>query len=73
MSKYKNSTQGVIVKEILKEIKKEDDVRKLMLERISQLNFPQELIKAYEDCITYSKGKIKGLQQTIKMLETEDL
>ena len=73
MSKYKNSTQGVIVKEILKEIQKEDDVRKLMLERISQLNFPQELIKAYEDCITYSKGKIKGLQQAIKTLETEDL
>ena len=73
MSKYKNSTQGVIVKEILKQIQKEDDVRKLMLERISQLNFPQELTKAYEDAITYSKGKIKGLQQAIKILESEDL
>ena len=69
MSKYKNSTQGLIVKEILKEIQKENDIKKLMLERISQLNFPKELTKAYDDCITYNKGKIKGLQQTIKIIE----
>ena len=70
MSKYKNSTQGIIIKEILKEIKKEDDIKKLMLERISSGNLYQEL---YEDCITYSNGKIRGLQQAIKILESEDL
>tara|TARA_R100000008_G_C3535029_1_gene141492 strand:- start:30 stop:251 length:222 start_codon:yes stop_codon:yes gene_type:complete len=73
MSKYKNSTQSTIIKKILKEIQKEINIRRVMLERISQLNFPEELIKAYEDCITYSKGKIKGMQQAIKILEAEDL
>ena len=59
-----------IINKILKEIKKEDDIKKLMLERISSGNFYQEL---YEDCITYSRGKIRGLQEAIKIFEAEDL
>ena len=55
-----------IINKILKEIKKEDDIKKLMLERISFEHTHQNL---YEDCITFSNGKIKGLQQAIKILE----
>ena len=59
-----------IINKILEEIKKEDDIKKLMLERISFLQPYKEL---YEDCITFSNGKIRGLEQAVKILESEDL
>ena len=68
MNKYETDRQALL-NQILEEIEKENKIKILMLERISQVNFPNELTKAYEDCITYSKGKIKGLREAIKIID----